>query len=280
MNDGLSEYNTTKSPRYTPAVAAIKVRCKKIGCGYVGYAARRGKCEPIPFINWISSYYCCAVCGCSKIEAVIPTVVSDPVKQESLRLLYGQFNNEITRYRDYEWKIVLWGLGLSWGIFIASKLYVNFWFLDVVMIAIILLGTLLLGTHLLFVHGELTTNRNWRENTRRLLGIYLEEGPFLPEWQSGIYGFKSGRDHFVIHFLLFMLLAAIGSSYLISWKYPVPRFIETAPKVVAYIWSYWPMLPISLIVLTALRYIWVAMTERTQKKQLPGPNSNQSLGNG
>ena len=129
MNDVSTPVVSSKFPTYKPAVAAVTVRCKAKECGYEGYAGRRGKCESLPFINWLSSYYCCAACGESNIKAVVPEVEQEKTRRENLQLLYKQFNDEITRYRDYEWKIILWSLGLSWGTFLASKLYVTLWFL-------------------------------------------------------------------------------------------------------------------------------------------------------
>jgi len=137
-------------------------------------------------------------------------------------MLHDPFNQEITRYRDSEWKIILWSLGLSWGVFLASRLHMQSLpspalrvFSDLLLIGIVVLGTALLATHLVFVHGELTTNRNWREETRRLLGVYQAPSPFPAAWSTYLHQFESGRDDFVIPFLLFMCMSGLGVSYLI-----------------------------------------------------------------
>ena len=223
-----------QKPNYKPAIAPVMVLCEH--CNQTQLMARLSWTR-IPFFNWLFAYYGCSVCGSKSIIPVEVEPVSPIDKTAVLKMLHDQFNQEITRYRDYEWKIVLWSLALSWGVFLASSLYIHpipdpdlRLLSDLLLIGSVILGTLLLATHLLFIHGELTTNRNWREKTRRLLGVYRQPTPFPFAWNSYLYQFKSGRDDFVIPFLLLMMLSGLGVSYLIAYQHKLP-------EVVPAIWS-------------------------------------------
>jgi hypothetical protein len=196
---------TTTQRKYQPAIADIHVECDN---GHVAPAARLGRPRWLPVINWVFSYYACSVCGSPRITPVYVQPENDATKLDNLKTLHAQFNAEITRYRDYEWKIVLWSLALTWGVFAISQTRFHGVVppeleipATVTVIGAIILGTFLLSTHLLFVHGELTTNRNWREKTRRLLGVY-KAGVFPSSWDCYLYQFRHGRDEFIIPFLL------------------------------------------------------------------------------
>jgi len=254
-----------RKTRYPPAVANTIVICKV--CGSTGKMARLG--PRIPLLNWLFAYYGCPVCAARNIEVVPAKQVTDRENLENLRILYNQVNQEITRYRDYEWKIVIWSIALSWAVFVFSRLYVQetflgdirFW-IDLGVIVIIMLSTFLLSAHLIFVHGELTTNRNWRERIRQMLGIYEEPSVFLPEWKRYLYGYNYGRDSFIIPFLIFMYITAVGLSYIIELQHTVPGVIQkwgptflllAAPRLVAVVCIIAPsvteeLVPIALVV--------------------------------
>ncbi len=118
----------------------------------------------LPVFNWLFSYYACAFCGSRKIEVIQPDLYTDIDHASSLRTLLIEVNKDITRYRDYEWKMVVWQAALSWGLFgfgniIRSSLNDLSTLTDWVTDALIIIGTALLSSNLLFIHGELTTNR-------------------------------------------------------------------------------------------------------------------------
>lgn len=260
---------TCDDPIYEPAVAPIVVRCDK---NHIGPMARLGSPKGIPFINWLFAYYGCSICGSKSITVFDVEPVQAIDKTTVLKMLHDQFNQEITRYRDYEWKLVLWSLALSWGAFLASKLHIHDFsdpllrFLsDLLLIGIVILGTILLCTHLLFVHGELTTNRNWREQTRRLMGVYQSFSPFPSKWKNYLYQYESGRDDFVIPFLLFMLISGSGVSYLIACQHTVPEFIRRMPPVVGIVWRFWLPSVIVFLFIFALRYVTRAVLKQGQR---------------
>jgi hypothetical protein len=248
-----------QEPIYEPAVASIEVRCEK---NHTRMMARLSSTPQIPFFNWLFAYYGCSVCGSKSITPVDVQPVPQMEKTTVLKMLHEQFNQEITRYRDYEWKIILWSLALSWGVFLASKLHIRGieagdlrTFSDLLLIGIVILGTLLLATHLLFVHSELTTNRNWREQTRRLMGVYQRPTPFPCSWESYLYQFKSGRDDFVIPFVLFMLISGLSVSYLIACQHDIPYVITAMGSTVVGVWRWWLPSLIVLLFLVAFGYV-------------------------
>jgi len=101
------------------SIANIRVKCLDPCCGKTDIVARLG--PRFPFFNWLLAYYACRHCCCKKLEVLPPERAKDEGGTlENLRTLLGQINNEITRYRDYEWKIVVWSVVFSWGVFLFS----------------------------------------------------------------------------------------------------------------------------------------------------------------
>jgi len=247
------------------SVANISIHCEE--CQRDGLMVRGG--PRIPFFNWLFGFYACP-CGSKNIKPRPPAPVQgNDFDAENLRLLYGQVNQEITRYRDYEWKIVGWHLVLSWGIFLfainwARKIFSSMSIVllpDVFAIFLILLGTLLLSAHLLFIHGELTTNRNWREQIRRKLGIY-SLGIFKPEWNTYLHKFESGRDTFIIPFLLFMSITGLGLAYILALQHPVPLWTRSLGPLFVFVWSYFVLFFISVLIVLEVRYIFKAIFQQ------------------
>jgi hypothetical protein len=239
-----------------PSVANIDVFCRN--CREKGFAIRRG--PRLPFFNWLFSYYGCHYCGSRKIDLIPPASVWNKTQIENLRYLLGSINNEITRYRDYEWKIVSLSIVLFWGIFafatgetigIEAGIKV---FADISAIFLIVVGGVLLSAHLLFVHGELTTNRNWRRSIEIMLGLYDSEKPLPHSWNKGISGFKNGRDTFIIPFILFMEITSLGLSYLIAIQVPICSWIKPG-SLFEILWIYSVPILIGMLMILELYYV-------------------------
>jgi hypothetical protein len=245
-----------KAPKQ--AMANIQVHCTN--CGEKGNMVRLGSW--IPFFNWLSSYYACPHCGSKIIRYISPAIESDPKKIENLTELLKFCNAEITRYRDYEWKLVSLSIALSWGIFIfvfeKSNDSTNV-FLVVVASVLIILGCVLLSAHILFVHGELTTNRCWRKNIESMLGFYEAPSPLPQAFKKSIPSFKIGRDTFIIPFILFMNITAFGLSYVLLKECKMPLFISESYYIIKAFWQYSIPCFICLLVAFEIYYITKAI---------------------
>lgn len=256
MENRKEDQNAVKS-KYQESIVNIEVTCQK--CKQTGIVSRFGL--PIPFLNWLFSYYCCQYCGSKNINVNLPKYIKND-KNDTYHCLLNIINSEITRYRDYEWKIIIWSISLSWAIFLFSvtKLTDLFnqsflLFAHSFSIIIIIIGTFLLSSHLLFIHEELTKNRNWRRQIERFLGLY-DAPTILPlKWKYQLVHYSQGRDTFVIPFLLFMFITSLSLSYGLAMQHPIPVFIANKSKICVNIWCWF--VPVLIGFLSVLEVIYV-----------------------
>ena len=241
------------------AIAYVDVVCKN--CRERDKVARRG--PQIPFFNWLFSEYACRHCEKPNVEAVLsPFTNYEESMGDTLRWLLREINIEITRYRDYEWKIIVWSVAISWGLFLFSTktqelfkdspLYLP---VDVFTSLLIVIGTVLLSAHLLFVHGELTTNRNWRRQIERRLGLYESPSILPARWRTSLPGYSQGRDTFIIPFVLFMIITGFGLGYAVLFHHPVPKCVVNLGSVAKEIWCDFVPVIVAILLMIELYYV-------------------------
>ena len=249
----------SKEPQFPKAIAYVDVLCKD--CGEQGKVARRGP-KP-PFFNWLFSFYACRYCGSRRIEVVPPTAVNCEASMcDTLRWLLREINIEITRYRDYEWKIVVWSVALSWGLFLFSSTKTSdlfqgstLYLTDVLTSLLIFIGTVLLSAHLLFIHGELTTNRNWRRQIERALGLYNQPSILPARWRTSLPGYYQGRDTFIIPFILFMMITGFSLGYAVLLRQPIPRCVVDFGSVAVTTWCGFVPFIVTILIVIELYYV-------------------------
>jgi len=139
--------------------------------------------------------------------------------------LHRQFFAETRRYRDMEWKILIWTIGLMGGIVAATQIvpvqpshkpYIQI---------LLILFTLLVGGygtwHLWFVHCQFIWNRNMIRKCDRIFGFFKENfydtKSILPEeWKNKDVPRSHSLPHLVSWFLL-ILLVTIYTIYLVIY---------------------------------------------------------------
>ena len=256
----IKQKNDSQERTLSKSIANFHVKCNS--CGNNGIVSRSG--PKAPFFNWLFSNYVCGYCGSEKITVIGPDIIQDNHEHfANLRMLLEYVNGEITRYRDYEWKLISWSITFSWAIFVFSnfegreRLFTGSlsFFADFMAMLMILVGNILLSAHILFVHGELTTNRNWRRQIERVLGFYDEPYPFPSIWKDSFVKFRQGRDTFVIPFILFILITAFSLTYAIALRHTVPDYILNLGHISTLIWQ--SFLPFIIGVLVIIEVIYV-----------------------
>lgn len=153
---------------------------------------------------------------------------TDAFKHEFLLALYHETWSEITRLRDYEWKIAYYFIVLTGSIivFVVSdgaqpvlSLTVR-WVLTIIQIVSMFLAVFYLEV----THGYLTQQRNIRRSIEELLGLY-EKGKFtkesiLPEeWKGKRITKGYQRMGLVIPLTTTVVIAHLFCIFVI-WKVP------------------------------------------------------------
>ncbi len=134
-------------------------------------------------------------------------------------------HKEITRYRDYEWRITLWTVTLMAGI-VAAVRSTNLSGPNQsgiqVLLTFFLLVVLCLGIgHVCFVHSRLVTNWKIRRNLDDQLGLFQKDayfaGTVLPsEWERRSIKWTRGLPH-LLTFWVIMLASATYAFYTVWW---------------------------------------------------------------
>jgi hypothetical protein len=144
-------------------------------------------------------------------------------KVASIIALYNHTFSEIVRYRDLEWKITAWSIGLLAGVVAVIK-----WFdFETIPCGFRTLITIFSITtavycvwHIHFVHKQLTIQRQKRRDIEKLLGFFTpgryDTNSLLPEkWDKENIHYSDG----IFHLLSWWALIITASSAVIYYIY-------------------------------------------------------------
>lgn len=148
-------------------------------------------------------------------------IVNENDRIKTALALYQETNNEITRYRDYEWKLPTWTAGLL--IFIITganqidsldidcgKAYI----LKTVLAVVAVVATVFSCWYIYFLHERLTANRKIRRLLSNLFGYsevdsFVQGKSLLPEkYKTEQPSFLNGITHVVASWI-FVILSLI-----------------------------------------------------------------------
>ena len=143
----------------------------------------------------------------------VKMMIRDEDRNTVLLALYQQTNQEITRYRDYEWKMVVWTIVLMAGVVTAVRTMTTVPSSHKISIQILL--CLFTGVaaiygiwHIRFIHIQLIWNRILRRKIERVLefyeeGAYLQQDSILPSsWANEEPKFWEAKTHLWSWFIL------------------------------------------------------------------------------
>ena len=145
---------------------------------------------------------------------------SDSQRHQALLHLYDHTHAEITRYRDYEWKITSWSLVLFAGIVAATNAVPVHATHRVCVQTLLMVITVVLAAyglwHIYFVHKQLVWNQCLRRRMEVFFGLFDEKlcdgKTILPaHWRPVVPPFF---DH-VSHIGTFWSLIVLGAIYVL-----------------------------------------------------------------
>lgn len=136
---------------------------------------------------------------------------------------YNQVCGEITRYRNYEWQITAWVVGLLVGTAHLATHELDCLTCRMQFAAILVVLAVLIGgcCHLGFVHTRLTQMRGLCNHLEEMLGFHLEgvyevdKTAVPPAWRSGPVQWRIGIWH-VLSWVALMAIAAGFAVYAIA----------------------------------------------------------------
>lgn len=145
---------------------------------------------------------------------------------EALLALYHETWGEISRLRDYEWKIAYYFISLSVGLIalLASNTFKSFLTYSVrcVLTIVQVVAAFFSIYYLEMTHGFLTQQRNIRRHIEELLGFYdagafAKESVLPAEWKGKRITKKFQRVGLIVPLMSMVLLVQLFSIYII-WK--------------------------------------------------------------
>lgn len=157
---------------------------------------------------------------------MLVTLTNDQ-KVRSLVALHATLSAEITRYRDYEWRVPAWGILVLVGLgslldrvtvseeskLILKTLLVTF--------AAALASYCLIYLHM--IHARLTKNRRWRRTVERILqfcdrGAYTDSSVLPEAWKAEHVKYSSGVvAHLVPSWFLTVAAGIYAVVTIINW---------------------------------------------------------------
>jgi len=155
-----------------------------------------------------------------------PADLSEGEKARVIQGLYAIVQQEITRYRDYEWKITSWTIAIIGGIVAATQAIA---FEDahrgVVKTLLVVLTVVVAGYgiwHLCFVHSKLTENKMIRRELDGVLkffemNVYAECSLLPDRWNRQPIRFWQAKVHLLSWWGL-IVVAAVYAMYAIWLK--------------------------------------------------------------
>ena len=141
----------------------------------------------------------------------------DSGRFEALLSLYTQTHGEITHYRDYEWKITVWGvllLGAISGLTrVAPFQPTHKGCMQTILCVVTVAITLYHVWHIHFVHKNLTWNRQLRRRLERVFrlydpSVYGNENILPAKWKTEKPRYWDYPQHLVSFWGLIILIAA------------------------------------------------------------------------
>jgi hypothetical protein len=145
----------------------------------------------------------------------------NPENREKVAALiarYNQISGDIVRYRDIEWKIIVWVVALLAGVIALTRPGQPT--LSACMKSLFVIFSVAVGVygiwHLHYAHRRLTEERQRRRDCERILGFY-DKGKYdpgaslLPEkWATEEVTYKQGIGHLVSWWILIAAITAFS----------------------------------------------------------------------
>ena len=145
----------------------------------------------------------------------------------ALIALYNNRQKEITRYRDYEWKIMIWSIIGLIGITGISGLFISInnehdlvIIMKTLFVIVSLFMTISTFIYMIFIHNQFIWNRNILRKIDEIFGFFENDiflkGSVLPtDWKGKILKFADGKRHLIISWTLIILCCVYAIIYII-----------------------------------------------------------------
>jgi hypothetical protein len=167
------------------------------------------------------------------IGRLLANPLTTPPEAQRVTILlafYHQVCDEIKRYRDYEWNIVVWTISLITGVIALTRVtpvpipVEHRPIIKAILSVFTILAALYGFWHLHYVHRNLTYNRNLQRTCERILGLYdngiFAKNSLLPvSWRNKRIPYTRGLLSHLLSWGILIILAMSYAIYSIIFLY-------------------------------------------------------------